>query len=92
MIATLPANAVVVVPTTDLAKEVEKRISLERPLVSRTIRVIAVRDHDDLQRMQGISAPVFFDHSFSLLNEVDVIKAAYEAAIVCSRMFDWNRH
>jgi len=91
MITNLPAErCTVIVPSRSIGDEIDKRIADTRYLG--TWRTIVVANHADVQKMAGLSEPVFFDHSFFDCGTKNprAIKEAVETAIVSSRMARWK--
>lgn len=91
MIANLPyAQCTIIVPSREIGNEIDKRIAETRQ--PGTWRTIVVTNHADVQKMAGLSEPVFFDHSFFDCGPKNprAIKEAVETAIVSSRMAKWK--
>lgn len=87
MIANLPdEHCTIIVPSREIAKEIDWRISEKRP--AGTWRTIVITNLADVQKMAGLSEPVFFDHSFFVCGPKNprAIKEAVKTAIVSSRM------
>ena len=88
MIANLPKEqCTIVVPSRDIGREIAKMAQQVNPGHR---RYVTVRTLADVQKLSGLSEPVFFDHSFYDHAQGNVAKAATEAALICARMGVWR--
>jgi len=93
MIANLPdGKATIVYPTRDIAREVTKRVHLERPTTAHQYKHVIIRDFDDVDVLDGLSEPVFFDNSFWALVDLETAVAATERAAIASRHRHFTTH
>lgn len=53
-------------------------------------RYITIRHHSDVQKLTGLSEPIFFDHSFFDMVREDTAKAALEMAIPAAYHGAWK--
>ena len=91
VIINLPTEpCTVIVPSREIGNEIDKRIADVRP--KGTWRTIVITNHADVQKMAGLSEPVFFDHSFFICGTKNprAVKEAMDVAIVSSRMAKWK--
>ncbi len=91
MITNLPdAHCTIIVPSRAIGDEIDRRIAETRP--HGTWRTIVITNLADVQKMMGLSDPVFFDHSFFMSGPKNprAIRDAMETAIVSSRMARWK--
>lgn len=91
MITNLPdAHCTIIVPSRAIGDEIDRRIAETRP--HGTWRTIVITNLADVQKMMGLSEPVFFDHSFFMSGPKNprAIREAMETAIVSSRMARWK--
>jgi hypothetical protein len=88
MVANLPpGQCTIVVPRRVAGQEIAARVKKGNPGPR---RYVTIRSAADIQKIIGLSEPVFFDHSFFDVTEEHLARAAVTAAISCARMASWS--
>lgn len=88
MIANLPSGQCTIVsPSGNIGREIAARVRKVNP---GRRRYIIVRHPSDVQKLSGLSEPIFFDHSFFGLVSKETAAAALQIAIPCARMAAWQ--
>lgn len=84
MISNLPSRQCTIVsPSGDIGRAIAARVHKANP---GRRRYVTVRHPSDVQKLSGLSEPIFFDHSFFGLVSKETAAKALEMAIPCSRM------
>lgn len=84
MIANLPAEAcTIVTPSNDIGREIAARVHKINP---GSRRYVTIRHPSDVQKLSGLSEPVFFDHSFFDLVTAETARKAVAEAIPCAHV------
>lgn len=92
MLANLPSGrCTIIVPSRETGREIDVRLT-SAGRTRGTWRTIVITNHSDIQKMTGLSEPVFFDHSFFDCGPKNprAIKDAVATAILSSRMAKWK--
>lgn len=81
-------RCVVVTYSHDLGREIKKTIEdLRGKELIKKVKVVSVSSKEDLSRLQGLSVPIFFDHSFFDSCEFETAKHAMELAHGASTVY-----
>lgn len=88
MIANLPLDqCTIVAPTGAIGRAIAARVKTANPGPR---RYITIRHHSDVQKLMGLSEPIFFDHSFFDMVDADTARAALDLAIPASLHRIWG--
>lgn len=83
----------IIVKTPQIGRMIKERIEIDRGKeFAKRVKFFIVNDIDDVYKLSGYSNPIFFDHSFFDLSEIETAKKTLEFAHSASIVYQRSKN